>query len=896
MSLAPGTRLGSYEIRALLGVGGMGEVYRARDTRLNRDVALKALPPSFVHDPERVGRFRREAQLLASLNHPHIGAIYGLEEVEGRQFLVLELVEGGTLADRIASGALPFAESLAIAQQIAEALEAAHDRGIIHRDLKPANIALTPDDRVKVLDFGLAKAAAADPSSPDVGDSPTLTIGATQAGVILGTAAYMSPEQARGRGADQRSDVWSFGCVLYEMLTGRRAFEGEDASDTLAAVLRAEPDWSALPDDVSDAIRVLLKRCLLKDRQQRVANVGVVRFVMSEATVARAERGSAGPPSTVSAPLGTNLVLTGIAGLIIGGLVAGGAILASRRAPPAQVPAPIRLAVDIERSAAESYPDREIAIAADGSRIAYRDGASISVRDLSALEARVVDGSAAGHMPFFSPDGRWIGYFTGNELRKIPVAGGVPTTLGLIGAPPRGGVWTPKDEIILSLADGVGLRKVPASGGQMTVLAQAADGQSGLTYPALLPNGRALLFTLASASTGVPSINVLDFESGKRREVIRAGSGAQYADGFVVYAVGATLNAIPFDQERLVTSGEAVPVVNNVMTFAPATANFAMSFNGTLVYAPRTREVGILRTLVWVDRQGHETPLGAPAHAYAAARISPDGTRIALDIRDQQNDIWTWDTRRDAMTRVTFDPTVDMCPVWTLDGKRIVWASLRATGSPVLFSQSADGTGTSERMGFGTNPVFPTSVAPDGRFITWENSGPGSSQDIVLFDPVSKKSTSLVSTPAAELDGEISPDGRWLAYQSNESGRKEIYMRPFPNVNAGRWQISTTGGTRPAWSPKADEIFFIDSSGGLTSVRLEQSANTIVPSRPQQLFSTRYQPGSTTLGIDFRGYDVARDGERFLMIKEPAESTPEAQRVVVVVNWMTELRARMLTK
>ncbi|HEV8237633.1 MAG TPA: serine/threonine-protein kinase, partial [Gemmatimonadaceae bacterium] len=445
MSLAPGTRLGSYEIRALLGVGGMGEVYRARDTRLNRDVALKALPPSFVHDPERVGRFRREAQLLASLNHPHIGAIYGLEDVEGRQFLVLELVEGGTLADRLATGALPFSESLAIAQQIAEALEAAHDRGIIHRDLKPANIALTPDDRVKVLDFGLAKAAVPDPSSPDVGNSPTLTIGATEAGVILGTAAYMSPEQARGRGADQRSDVWSFGCVLYEMLTGRRAFEGEDASDTLAAVLRAEPDWSVLPDDMSDAIRVLLKRCLLKDRQQRVANLGVARFVMSEASVARVERGSAVPPPRVSAPLGTKLVLAGIAGLIIGALVAGGsAILASRRTPPAQLPAPIRLTVDIERSAAQAYPDREIAISADGSRIAYRDGAAISVRDLSSLEARVVDGSAAGHMPFFSPDGRWIGYFTGNELRKIPVTGGVPTTLGLIGAPPRGGVWTPK--------------------------------------------------------------------------------------------------------------------------------------------------------------------------------------------------------------------------------------------------------------------------------------------------------------------------------------------------------------------------------------------------------------------------------------------------------------------
>ena len=436
--------------------------------------------------------------------------------------------------------------------------------------------------------------------------------------------------------------------------------------------------------------------------------------------------------------------------------------------------------MDTERSAAQAYPDREIAISADGNRIAYRDGASISVRDLSALEARVVDGSAAGHMPFFSPDGRWIGYFTGNELRKIPVTGGVPTTLGLIGAPPRGGVWTPKDEIILSLADGVGLRRVPASGGQMTVLAQAADGQSGLTYPALLPNGRALLFTVASASTGVPSINVLDLESGERREVIRAGSGAQYADGFVVYAVGPTLYAISFDQERLVTSGEAVPVVNNVMTFAPATANFAMSPNGTLIYAPSTREVVIARTLVWVDRQGHETPLGAPPRPYAVARISPDGTRIALDIRDQQNDIWTWDTRREAMTRVTFDPTVDMCPLWTLDAKRIVWASLRATGSPALFSQSADGTGISERMGSGINPVFPTSVAPDGRIVAWENSGPGSSQDIVLL--IQSRKRASLSSPRLRRSSTATCRPMVAGSrinQMNRAGKKSICVR-FP--------------------------------------------------------------------------------------------------------------------
>jgi eukaryotic-like serine/threonine-protein kinase len=896
LALTPGTRLGPYEIIAALGAGGMGEVYRVRDTKLNRDVALKALPASFVHDAERVARFRREAHLLASLNHPHIGAIYGLEEVDGRQFLVLELVEGGTLADRLSTGRLPVSESLAIAQQIAEALEAAHEKGIVHRDLKPANIALTADDRVKVLDFGLAKAAASDQPPTDAAESPTLTIGATQQGVILGTAAYMSPEQAKGRPADQRADVWAFGCVLYEMLTGKRAFEGEDVSETLASVLRAEPDWSALPTDVSDAIRVLLKRCLLKDRHQRVANLGVARFVMSEATVSHA---SAQSSVTLSSgrPGGTHrtrLLLAAAAGLILGALVATAAVLfVSKRATVALPSGPVRFTVDVEIPSAGLAGDRDIAISPDGTRIAYRDGTSLSVRDVSEIEAHVVSGSTVGRMPFFSPDGQWIGFFAGGEVRKIPVTGGTPIRLASIGAPPRGGVWTKDDQILLAFADNSGLRRVPASGGEMTIFVKPNEGQAGFSYPSLLPSGRGLLFTYTNlAEPTVPVIGVVELATGKRHEVLRGGSGAQYADGFLIYAAGSGLSAIPFDEERLVTTGQSRRVLENVMTFAAGTANFATSVNGSLVYAPTGSEVAIPRTLVWVDRQGRETPLNAPARAYSAARISPDNSRIALDIRDQQNDIWMWDIRREAMTRMTFDPGVDMCPVWSLDGKRIIWASVSAMTVPVLFSESADGTGTRQQIGSTVNPVFPSSVAPTGEIITWENAGPATGQDIIMVDPSTKKRTPLLATPAAELGGDVSPDGRWLAYQSNESGRNEIYVRPFPNVDAGRWQISTLGGTRPAWSSKSDEVFFIDTSGGLSAVAVERTNNTIVAARPRQLLATKYYPGFTTLGIDLRGYDVSRDGQLFLMIKEAADSTTPTERLVIVINWTQDLRPR----
>ena len=931
MSLAPSTRLGAYEVVVQLGAGGMGEVYRARDTKLGRDVAIKVLSPSFINNAEHVARFQREAQILAALNHPHIAAIYGLEHADQVQFLVLELVDGETLAARLASGSrrqapaklsqrdsgpglkpetqspkpgarhggLPIDEVIRIARQIADALEAAHEKGVVHRDLKPANIAVTADNQVKVLDFGLARMDVSDASrAGDMTASPTLTFAGTQVGMILGTAAYMSPEQAKGRVADKRTDVWGFGCVLYEMLTGRRAFDGEDATEVIAAVVRSEPDWSALPPAVPATLRLLLKRCLEKDRRARISDIAVARFVLAELVEGAAPVSSTTPAT--EPPRRRGKLRMAAAGLVVTG-VALGTIGFWRTFQKPVVPAraaPIRFALVAPNpiGVQGQATDREVAISSDGTRIAYRSGYSIVVHDLSELEPRVVSGTTAGRMPFFSPDGRWLGFFTPNEIRKIPVGGGVPTTLAPIGSPTRGGVWTKDDTIMFSLADGGGLRRLSASGGEITILAKPAEVQTNFSYPALLPNGRAVLVTIGSVGGPATTIGVLDLATGKVKELIQGGGSAQYASGFLVYSLDRNLHAVPFDEERLAIAGESVPVLEEIMTFSTGSANFALSANGSLVYAPSTKDVATPRMLVWVDRQGRETPLTAPPRSYAAARISPDGTRIALDIRDQQFDIWTWDIRREAITRVTFDPSVDMCPVWTPDSKRIVWASLRATGIPVIFSQAADGTGPPERLGSSmTTPIFPTSIAPNGTAIIWENAA-RTSQDILALDLTTQKPSPVISTLAAELDGEVSPDGRWLAYESNESGRYEIYVRPLPDVAAGRWQISTTGGTRPAWSPKGDEIFYIDDGGGMTAVSLERARDTIVAARPQQLFATKYQLGFTTLGLDFRGYDVARDGRRFLMIKEPAASVADVRRFVVVVNWTEEIRSRLMAR
>ena len=914
--LTAGAQLGPYEILARIGAGGMGEVYRARDTKLGRDVALKTLPAAYMSDGERVARFKREAQVLAALNHPHIAAIHGLDESNGCHFLVLELAEGATLAARLAGGPLPVAEALAVARQIADALEAAHEKGIVHRDLKPANIALSADGVVKVLDFGLAKAVEGAHTS-DLAISPTITFAATHAGVILGTAPYMSPEQAKGRTADRRSDVWSFGCILYEMLTGRRAFDGEDVTETIAAVLRDEPNWTLLPRDLPEHLRLLLKKCLEKDRRARVSDIAVARFLLAESIHATA----AFTPSQRS-----RRRLLAIAAVIgVGGAIAAGGLWLGTRLTSQPAPSPVRFVL----APPQQLPlflqgfDRDIAISPDGSNIVYRSttgsaggtgGSVFAVRGINDLTPRILGGTG-GREPFISPDGRWLGYLTGGELRKVPMTGGPPITIATPGTTLRGIHWGPDDRIVFGAVDpSKGLQSVAATGGEPRALTTPAreKRELGHYYPFTLPDGKAVLFTI---STGVNiaddgQIAVLDLQTGKSKTLIRGGTAAVFVEpGYLVYSSRGTLQAVRFDPRRLEVIGESVPITDQVMTTSVGQANFSVSRNGTLVYVAGGSALVqnvLQRSLIWVDRRGIETPTKAPARPYGIARLSPDGTRVALDVRSPESDIWVWDLARETLTPLNRDPGVDLAPVWTHDSRKIIWSSSRGGGNPNLYVQSADGSGPVERLTTNERAQFATAVTPDGSrvilFSPSATSGIGSLAAVDIFSaPIGaggQASVSLLQSPAQKLGGELSADGHWLAYQSDESGRHEIYVRPFPNVDAGRWQISTDGGTRPVWSRKGDEVFYLDSNDQLTAVRVQFSGATLIRGKPARVLNGRYVAGSTTRGYDLRSYDVSADGQRFLMLKETGGVSTSAPlpTMTVVVNWIEELKSRVPAK
>jgi eukaryotic-like serine/threonine-protein kinase len=913
MPLSVGSHLGSYEVLSAIGAGGMGDVYRARDTKLHRDVALKILPDAFATDPERLTRFEREAKTLAALNHPHIAQIHGFEQANGVSALVMEFVEGEDLAQRLAHGAMPVDETLPIARQIAEALEAAHEQGIIHRDLKPANIKLRPDGTVKVLDFGLAKVldsqtASAAPGNPSI--SPTLTA-ATQLGVILGTAAYMSPEQARGRAVDKRADVWSFGCVLYEMLTGKRAFDGEDVTETIAAVVRADPDWSALPSTVPDQIRLLLRRCLEKDPRARVSDVAVAQFLMTETLTA------------APAPRQRGVTLAVLAATTVAAAVAAALATRALTQPPARPPArvvrftltpPAMDPLQLLRFA------HDIAITPDGSAIVYRAGTSqgvnLFVQPLNSLTPRKIEIPGARD-PFLSPDGRWIGYFTPNELRKVPITGG-PSFLVYAdprGASARGASWGPDDRIVFARFDQQpdGLMSVAASGGDAKVLTRrdAARGDGDHALPFVLPNGRGVLYAITPVTPGSPQnrqIAVLDFRSGQSKILVHGGSAASYiGSGHLVYAAGRALLAAPFDLERLQVTGDAEAIVDDLATGVTGNVNYAVSRDGTLVYAPASSMPNVLnRRLVWVGRDGREEPIvDAPIRGYAVARISPDGTRVALDIREARGgDIWIWDLARKTLSPMSLDPSADLSPLWTPNGRRVLWASSRAGGNPNIFWQSAEGTGPVDRLSTSRPAQFPISMTPDGSRVVIFRGNAGEESlatelAVLRIDPVDAKQPGdpLPLPPGVNLGGEVSPNGRWLAYQSNESGQRQIYVRPFPNVQESRTQISTKGGTRPVWARDGRELFYLNEDDLLTSVSIQTTASCIQAGVPNVILSTRYYAGSSTRGYDLRSYDVTVDGQRFLMIKEMSpESTPALASMVVVVNWAEEAKSRMGAK
>jgi len=897
MALQAGTRLGAYEVIAAIGAGGMGEVYRARDTRLGRDVAIKTLPELTAGDPERLARLDREAQLLAALNHPHIGAIYGLEDSPSGKFLVLELVDGESLAERLArDGTLPVAEALRIATQIIDALEAAHDKGIIHRDLKPGNIMLTADGQVKVLDFGLARAMeAASPSG--VSNSPTLSLAATQAGMILGTAAYMSPEQAKGRVADKRSDVWAFGCVLYEMLTGKRAFEGEDVSDTLASILKGEPDWSAIPADVPGNIRTILRRCLTRDRKGRIPDISVVRYLLLEPATPPAMASTA-PAGASRRRLAAGIALGVLAGAALSGAAAG-ALMRWRTPPP---PQPMRFEFTPSRPLVITPTDRTVAITQDASHIAYVSGESaqasqLSVRRVDRLDAVPLAGTSNARFPFFSPDGRWIAFFAAGELKKVPVSGGPVMTVCRITGTPRGGTWTDSNQIVFATASPIsGLLTVPSSGGEPKVLTKPeGTGSVDHFFPAALPGGRAVVYTVVAPSMADSAqLAVVDLATGEQRILLPGGSHAEYLhSGHLVYGFAGTLRAVRFDLARLTVSGEPLAVEPGVLTMsATGAANFALSRDGHLVFVPGGEADGLAaRTLVWVNRKGQEEPIAAPARAYIQARVSPEGTRVALAIRDQEQDIWVWDLARKTPTKISFGPAADASPLWMPDGRRVIFQSAR-DGAPNLYVQAADGTGTTERLTTSANLHAPSSISRDGTTLLMAEVDPQHGPDVHLLRLDGKsKPQPIIQTQYAELLGELSPDGRYLAYQSNESGAPNIYVKPFPDINAGRWHISPAGGVRPVWARHGRELFYAETNGAIMAVPVE-TTGTFRHGNPVKLFDSRQYFAA----VPGRPFDVGLDG-RFLMIKEPSLSDA-AQRgsLVFVHNWVEELKAKVPAK
>jgi serine/threonine-protein kinase len=716
----------------------MGEVYRATDTKLKRQVALKILPPAFAADHDRLARFQREAEVLASLNHPHIAAIYGLEEGSGVTALVMELVEGEDLSQRIARGAIPIDEALPMAKQIAEALEAAHEQGIIHRDLKPANIKVRGDGTVKVLDFGLAKAlapAAASDTAAALANSPTVTGPApTLAGIILGTAAYMAPEQAKGKPVDRRADVWALGAVLYEMLTGQRAFKGEDTIDTIASVVGKEPDWQALPAAAS-SLRPLLRRCLNRDPKQRLQAIGDARIQIEELMSGTSDDAAASHDPARS----RRVAPVAIAGLACGALIAALVTWALIR-PATQlqrqswrfeiVPLPAQ-ALSIQEA------DRNIAISPDGRHIAYRAGppTQLAVRDTDRLDARPLEGTAHARNPFFSPNGQWIGFFDGAALKKVSATGGPVITI-CPSRIPRGASWGDDGTIVFATQDtATGLMRVSAGGGEPAVLTRpdTAQGERDHVHPSLLPDGRGILFTIVPSNAAEPKqVAVLDLKTGQRRTLIRGGSQPEYVEtGHLLYVVTGTLSAVRFDLARLEVQSDPVLVVNDVGEPDRSTVDYTVSRQGTLVHV-KVGAVDSPRSLVWVDRTGRETPTGAPLHIYSTPRLSPDGTRIAVTIREPEADIHVFDLKRGTLMRLASSSSVESSPIWTPDGRRIVFASER-NGASNLYAQAADGSGTVERLTTGADPQLPGWVAPDASGILGSEISPTTAGDVVWF-------------------------------------------------------------------------------------------------------------------------------------------------------------------
>jgi serine/threonine protein kinase/Tol biopolymer transport system component len=884
MSLSAGTCVGAYEITAKIGEGGMGEVWRATDTRLKRQVALKVLPSAFVSDPERISRFQREAEVLASLNHHNIAQIHGIEEADGVSALVLELVEGPTLADRIKGGPLPLDEALPIARQIAEALEAAHEQGVIHRDLKPANIKVKDDGTVKVLDFGLAKLAeTATPSSNAIlTNSPTITSPAmmTGVGVLLGTAAYMSPEQAKGRPADKRSDIWAFGCVLYEMLTAKRAFAGEDVGDTLAAVLRAEPDWTALPPSTPSIIRRLLRRCVEKDRKRRLDSAADARLEIEEALTAPSVETAISTAPSRGAWIA--LAIVAVAGMIA---MAVPTVQHLRETAPI---APPETRVEINTPPTDQ--PTSFALSPDGRQLVFVaavDGTSrLWVRSLGTTAAQPLAGTEGARYPFWSPDGRSIGFFSENALKRLDLGGNTPQMLAPV-SQGGGGTWNADGVIVFSPGPGTPLMRVSATGGTTTPVTTLRAQQVAHGAPFFLPNGRQFLFYAGgapSADTVGIYLAALDGSAPTRLTPDRS-TGVFVPTGWLLWVRAGTLVAQRLDEAKRVLIGEPVTVADRVSIDDISHIAASVATTGLVVYRTATTTG---RQLMWIDRSGTtRATIGDPDATFRDPRVSPDGQRVAVSRERQGNvDLWLLDGAH--RSRFTIDPALDAFPIWSPDSRRLVFSSSRK-GQLDLYQKLANGAGEEERFLSSDQGKGATSWSADGHFLLYNSVDPTTGVDLWILPMMGdRKPFVFLKTPFREAYGVFSPDGRWVAYHSNETGQPEIYVRPFvppgqaataADANGGQ-PVSTTGGVYAAWRSDGKELYFLNPAGAMMAVSITVNGNRLTTGAPIVLFPTHVVGGGQDLPQP-RQYDVTADG-RFL-INTMLDSTPAP--ITLLQNW-----------
>ncbi len=898
----------------------MGEVYRARDTKLNRDVAIKVLPQAFLFDGDRLARFKREAQLLASLNHANIAAIYGFEEASGFQALVLEFIDGPTLASRIASGAIPVDEALALALQIADALEAAHEQGIIHRDLKPANVKVRDDGTVKVLDFGLAKMVDEGPPNgahhgdgrigrqPDFSASPTITTPAmTMAGVLLGTAAYMSPEQAKGRPADKRSDIWAFGCVLFEMLTGRKAFDGEDVTDTIAAIVRAEPPWSALPHEVPVSIQLFLRRCLEKDRRKRIGDIAVAQFLLSEhARLAASPVGGVYEDKVRPRRYAWPLLVTATVTALIGGAV--GWTMRPRPVPPPIVRFSHTLADEDRLTGIQRH---QVAISPDGSQIVYVANGRLYRRPVGDLQSRVIPGtedilSVMG--PVFSPDGQWIAYHATSAseeaIKRIPLNGGSPTTILRTGNP-FGMSWD--DSGILYSAGRDGIFRISANGGTPEQLIRL-DEDLAAWGPQLLPGGNAVLFTLASAPRGIPfpqwdnaRIVLQSLASGERKTVIEGASDARYLpSGHLVFAVSGSLFAVAFDPASATVISDRVPILAGVRRAnAIGAAQFSVSTNGSLAYMPGPVNATFTRrSLILFDRSGTITRLKLPPAPYEHPRVSPDGKRLAVVVEDDENaEISIYEmAETSALRRLTIGGHHNSFPVWS-NGERVAFQSDRE-GDRGLFWQRADGLGTAERLTTAAKDAahIPESFSPDGKHLLFTELKSGT-YSLRVLSIADKSSVPFGDVTSAEPTGAVfSPDGGWVAYASTTqagglySPNRGVFIQPFPATGVPFQVPKGRIDYHPAWSPDGKSLFFIASAPQPLVVVDVNTQRSVTFGVPAEL--PRTIPRPSRFSGSARGYDVLPDGRVLSLVPVDQDSTGGTiqSEIRVVVNWIEELK------